>query len=943
MKRVLVILLASCLSSLALAGPAGAAFGIKDADVTFTNEDGSRAVESGSHPYEMKTTIDFNTVGENLEGEFRDVVVDLPTGFVGDPLAVPRCTNAEFLEFSKEEGSGCPNATAVGVVGIRQKGKSEAEDFGAIYNLEPAPGMVAKLGFHVLVGVVISVDVGVRPDGDHNVFTVVRNSSQAEPVSGAELTIWGNPADPSHDSERGNCKVLGAGVCETDIAARPFLTLPRTCEGPLITTFRARSWDDPNTVVEKEAVTEDEAGNPLGLTDCGSLPFSPTITAKPTTKAARSPTGLDFSLDVKDEGLVNPAGRARSDIRKTVVTLPEGFTTNPSIAEGLSVCGEEDLARETLTAGPGEGCPEASKIGTVEVESQLLEENVNGALYIAEPYENPFGSLLALYIVIKNTNLGIIVKQAAEVTPDPLTGRLTTIVEDIPQLPFSHFRLHFREGSRSPLASPPGCGTFEATAELTPWSGGAATNPTSAFQIISGSNGTPCPQAGLPPFRPELRAGTVNNAAGAFSPFNVSLTRNDSEQEITNFSIKLPPGVAGKLAGIAVCSEEAIARARSRTGPHGGAEELADPSCPAASRVGRTLAGAGVGPSLAYSPGGVYLAGPYNGRPLSMVAVTAGVVGPFDIGTVVVRLAIDINPETGEVFLDSTGSDPIPHIIKGVPLHVRDIRAYTDRPQFTYNPTSCEPTSTSATVLGSGLDFASTADNNPFVSTSPFQAADCAALSFKPKLSFKLKGTTRRGGNPSLRAHVGMNGFGEAAIRYAQVTLPKSEFLEQSHIGTICTRVQYNAGQVPGEKCPAASVYGKVVARTPILDGALSGPIFLRSNGGERDLPDLVAALHGQFDVTLVGFIDSGKNGGIRNTFAFVPDAPVTSADFTFFGGKKSLLSNSRNLCRSVNKVGVELKAHSGKELSYKTPLKPMGCKKGKQGRKSKSGTRRGR
>ncbi len=360
--------------------------------------------------------------------------------------------------------------------------------------------------------------------------------------------------------------------------------------------------------------------------------------------------------------------------------------------------------------------------------------------------------------------------------------------------------------------------------------------------------------------------------------------------------------------------------------------------------MGRTLAGAGVGPSLAYAPGRVYLAGPYRGAPLSFVSITSGVVGPFDIGTVVVRLAIRINPETGEVFLDSTGSDPIPHIIKGIPIHLRDIRAYTDRPGFTFNPTSCEPTSTSATVLGSGLDFASPADDNPFVSTSRFQAADCAALRFKPKLRFKLKGSTKRGGNPSLRAHVAMNGFGEAAIRSARVTLPKSEFLEQGHIGTVCTRVQFNEGNVPGERCPAASVYGKVEARTPILDGPLAGPIFLRSNGGERELPDLVAALHGQIDVTLVGYIDSGKNGGIRNTFAFVPDAPVSSADFTFFGGKKSLLSNSppgntRSLCEIVSKVRVDLKAHSGKQLHYKTPLKPTRCKKGKKGKKKAKGS----
>ena len=305
-------------------------------------------------------------------------------------------------------------------------------------------------------------------------------------------------------------------------------------------------------------------------------------------------------------------------------------------------------------------------------------------------------------------------------------------------------------------------------------------------------------------------------------------------------------------------------------------------------------------------------------------------VGPFDLGTVLVRFAVRVNPETGEVFIDATGSDPIPHIIEGIPVHLREIRAYVDRPDFVLNPTSCEPTSTASTVLGSGLDFVSPADDNPFVATSRFQAADCAALPFNPKLTFKLKGSTKRGGNPSLRAHVAMNGIGEAAIRYAQVSLPRSEFLDNAHIGTVCTRVQFREGAVPGERCPAASVYGHVSALTPILEGPLSGPIYLRSS--EHELPDLVAALHHEeINVVLVGRVDSVKGGGIRNTFEFVPDAPVTSADFVFFGATKGLLQNSTNLCKGTHRVKVLLKAHSGKRVSYKTPLRPTGAGRGRR------------
>jgi hypothetical protein len=948
---------------------AQASFGLEEFDLSFRNHDGSIVTQAGAHPYEMTTVVHFNRDGSGIspEAEVKDVILQQIAGLVADPTAVPRCSTVDFLTFVNGGlPTACPDSAAVGWAATRIK---IIDNYAAVYNLVPPPGVALKLGF-IAVNVPVTIEVILNHAAPYNGIVLVKNISQGEEVLSSDVTLWGSPADPRHDPYRGYCvsnvnqpnPPVSEGVfptepptygnCKTSGLNLPLLTLPRTCRGPQATSYAVDSWPNPGAFdadglpdlgdpkwVTGSVLTHDlsEPPSPLGMTGCDKLDFSPSIGAQPTSKAATSPSGLDFSLDVHDEGLTNPSDEAvaASDIEKSVVTLPQGFSVNPSIAEGLEVCSEADLARETFDSAPGAGCPNASKIGTVEVETPLLDENVNGALYQATPYENPFGSLIALYVVIKNPTLGIIVKQPLRVEPDPLTGQITTVAEEMPQLPFSHFRLHFREGARSPLVTPPACGTYNGEAGnpepvkavLYPYAGGAPVTTTGAFSIVSGPDGQACPPGGLPPFHPNLMAGTVNNFAGHFSPFNVRITRSDSEQEITHFSIKLPPGVAGKLAGIPTCTDAQIARAAARTGPHGGQEELDDPSCPAASQVGRTLAGSGVGAALAYAPGKIYLAGPYHGAPLSMVAITSGVVGPFDIGTVVVRLAIKVNPETGEVFLDSTGSDPIPHIIKGIPIHLRDIRAYTDRPEFTYNPTSCAATSTSATVLGSGLDFVSEADDNPFVSTSPFQAADCASLSFKPKLTFSLKGGTKRTANPSLRAHVRMSGFGEAAIRYAQVSLPKSEFLEQGHIGTICTRVQFKEGAVPGEKCPTASIYGKVTAKTPILEAPLAGPIFLRSNP-EHELPDLVAALHGQIDVALVGRIDSGDNGGIRNTFEFVPDAPVTSADFTFFGGKKSLLSNSRNLCAGTNKVKVLLKAHSGKRSEYKTPLKPTGCKK---------------
>jgi hypothetical protein len=629
-----------------------------------------------------------------------------------------------------------------------------------------------------------------------------------------------------------------------------------------------------------------------------------------------------------NSGLLNGDAIAEGQPKKVEVTLPEGMTINPSEGEGLIGCSEAQYARESANSIPGAGCPNASKVGTVDVKTPLLKEEAHGALYIAQPHANPFDSLLALYMVARIPERGVVVKQAGKVEPDPVTGQLTTTFDNLPQQPFSSFHLHFREGGRAPLATPAACGTFPVTARFTPWSAQDPDNPgpaeivtrTSTFTIERGVDGGACPKGGLPPFKPELLAGTRNNAAGSFSHFDVRLSLNDGEQEFTHFSIKLPPGVAGKLAGIPLCSDAAIAQATSRTGPHGGQEEIDDPSCSPASQVGRTLAGAGVGSVLTYAPGKIYLAGPYHGAPISFVSITSGVVGPFDIGTVVVRLAIAVNPETGEVFLDSTGSDPIPHIVRGIVLHVRDIRAYTDRPEFTFNPTSCAPKSTAATVLGSGLDFVSGADDNPFVSTSPFQAADCAALDFEPKLTLSLRGGTKRGDFPKLKALLRMRGFGEAGIARAQVTLPRSEFIANAHFDTICTRAQFKLMGGNGEACPKGSIYGWARAKSPILSDPVEGPIFLRSS--EHELPDVVASLRGQeINVHLVGHVDSVK-GQLRNTFEVVPDAPVEWASFTFKGAKKGLFENSTDLCVGKHRADVRFSGQNGKRHNYRPALK---------------------
>lgn len=968
---------------LALSAPAAhAEFGFVpgSADFNFTNQDGTPATQAGSHPFQVNTQFELGSSGAEgfPDGDVKDISAAVPAGLVGSATAVPQCAQQSFSTLSiignpfgalYNSARECPEDTQIGVAYVHISDLNLARVSSAIYNLTPPRGLPAEFGFSV-DGLLVYLRPRLRSDGDYGFTVASINTAQLLPVFGARIVLWGVPADPGHDGLRGNCLGVFEGEefggdevghngshppCESTAAPSPFLTLPTSCTGPLTTTISADSWQQPGPYLTdgepdlsdprwaKAVVgTHDQHGTPVGLDGCERLTFSPKINAQPTTDRASAPTGLDFGLDVDDPGLTSPGGLTQSQIRKVTATLPQGFTANPSVAAGLGTCSEAQFKSETVESDPGTGCPNDSKIGDVSAESPLLGHPVNGSLFIATQNENPFHTLLALYMVLKDPETGILVKLPGKVEPNETTGQLvTTFGEDpypLPQLPISHFRLSFRQGQRSPLISPPTCGTFTAQAELTPWSGGPVRHEESSFQITKAFDGGACP-SGTPPFHPDVSAGTVNPQAGAYSPFTVDMTRTDGEQEITSFSAKLPAGLSGKLAGVSKCSDAQIAAAEApdRTG----AEELAHPSCPPQSQIGTTEVGAGVGAVLAYAPGSVFLAGPYHGSPISIAAITAAKVGPFDLGTVVVRSALRVNPITAQVSVDAAGSDPIPHIIKGIPVHVRDIQVLIDRNQFTLNPTSCDRTSLATTLTGSGADFANPADDFAATITNPFQVGGCQALGFAPRLTFKLKGKTRRGGLPALTAKVTYPKGSYTNIAKAQVTLPPSEILEQNHLETICTRVQFDAGAGNGAGCPANSLYGFARAVTPLLDKPLEGPVYLRANGGERDLPDLVAALHGEeFNIDLVGFIDSVHKKGsevsrIRNSFNLVPDAPVSSFTLELKGGKKGLLVNKTNICRGSHNAVAKFIGQNGKTEVIHPALQAQcgGKGKGKRGR----------
>jgi hypothetical protein len=940
---VLLLLLAG--AGGALAQPSKHPFEIEAGSFKMALSTGKTLSSAGEPDYQAGAHADWtfsfdfahNSAGQTFN-DLKDTVINVPAGFMGNAnkFAFPTCTAGQLV--GKKTGEPeCPPGSQVGTISLdlTLAGKPVLSTFPVYFMEVNSFGVTAEFGFNAITLVQV-IPITVRPE-DSGITSMTPDSQDTGEAHNVSVTIWGLPAAKEHDPERGRaCYEQGkAGVAEckgggqeANVGVAPFLANPTSC-GMFTATMSADSWEEP---LAAPSTASAEVGPIAG---CERVHFDPSLKVQPTTNAAESPTGLDFSMDVP-QSWDSPFSLATSNLKDASVTLPAGMSLNPSAGSGLGSCTEAQFAAERFDSLPGEGCPPESKVGSVEVETPVLTEKALGSVYVAKPFHNPFGSLLALYVTAKIPSRGIIVKVAGQVHADPLTGQLTTTFLDNPQVPFNKFTLKFRQGATSPLISPPACGTYTAAADLTPWS--APLEPrhlTTTFPVETGVHSGPCPSGGTPPFHPGLVAGTQNNLAGSYSPFYIRLSRQDGEQEITHFSIKLPPGVIGKLAGIPFCSDAQVAQALSRSHEGMAALEEADPSCPAASQVGRTLVEAGVGSVLAQAPGKIYLAGPYHGSAISVVAITNAKVGPFDLGTVVVREALKVNPETAEVFVDATGSDPLPHIVDGIPTHLRQIRIYMNRPEFVLNPTSCEPTSTASTVLGSGLDFASEADDQPVTVSSPFQAADCAALPFKPKLKLRLLGGTRRGAHPALKATLRMNGIGEAAISRAQVTLPKSEFLENAHIRTICTRVQFKAGVGNGAACPAGSIYGFARATTPILSEPLEGPVYLRSS--EHQLPDLVAALHsGEINIDLVGRIDS-LHGQIRNTFEAVPDAPVTSFTLEMQGGGKGLLVNSTNLCASKHHAIADFTGHNGKVHDF-TPALGAKCprphKKGKHGHK---------
>jgi hypothetical protein len=870
-------------------------------------------------------------LGAKPEAELARIRVDLPVGLNVNPGATERCP----LETFKADPASCPAGSNVGDSYVTAAdpllGKSlplHAE----VYNVVPVPGESARFGLE-LAGNEVYLEGDAAWHSDyHEGFTI-----QVPAAIPQELGLLLGTANGAILKNR--------LVFNGRAGDGTFITTPSTCLGEAFkesgsvysTYLRAGSYaqfDSPGYVFPQSAEPPLESPIPPGTSpkECGSIPYNPSLAVEPGTSEVNSPAGATVDIDIPHLTLAE-SEQQTSTTRESRVTLPLGMGLNPSAANGLQVCTDAQFGKGTRNPV---ACPAGSRVGTAVVSSPALpEENgegpaLRGPVYVGNQLSSDptSGNLYRIFINAVSARYGIDVRLVGNVLADPRTGQLTTRISETPQSQVESFEVRLDPGARAVLSSPPTCGPNQASALMTPWSGNPPAAPGDSFAMTGMPGGGPCPKTMAErPFAPSFAAGPASSKAGAFSPVSIQINRGDGQQELKGTEILLPPGMTGSLRGIPYCPEAALAAAAGRSG----GQERASSSCPAASQVGIATVTAGTGPAPYKLEGSkVFLSGPYKGAPLSLAVVAPATAGPFDLGTVVVRVALFVDPETAQI---RAVSDPLPHVFGGTLLSVRSVDLRMDRPDFTLNPTSCEPLATTGALAGGGGDPTNPAAFSRFAINAPFRAGDCGALKFRPKLFTKLIGgkkKMRRNGHPAFRA-VLVARKGDANIKRAALTLPRSQFLDQSHIGTICTRVQLAAAA-----CPRRSVYGFASAKSPLLDGVLKGPVYLVSSNNE--LPDLLADLKGQVNVRLRGVISS-KNQRMKTVFSSVPDVPVSKFVLTMKGGKKGLLVNSRNLCGHRNSSVLSFKAQNGKRLKVKKlPLRTPSCGKASKGGKGKGG-----
>jgi hypothetical protein len=915
-------------------------YGAEKYELSPEEEGGAPDTQAGSHPFQLTSTLTFTTKDEPVSigpneimpeikpiEQTKDLRFNIPPGLVGNPTPLPQCPLSVFLSKNGElanTATACPSDTAVGVASsiVKKIEPAERTPYAGtlpLYSLEPSVGEPARFGFQVpFVGAVI-LDTSVRTGGDYGVVVTVPDIFNHAFFVGSQVTFWGVPADPRHETTRGECLVhlgftssgLGEEHCPVQEKPQPFLDLPTSCTGPLRSSVEGDPWEEAGHFsAPKEYVFANMVGETYGMDGCNRLNFEPSVSLTPDGQEAATPTGLTVDAHVPQEASLNPTGLAESTVRNTTVTLPAGVAINPGGADGLQAC---SLAQVGLESASEQSCPESSKIGTVEIHTPLLPNPLTGAAYLAQQNVNPFGSLVAMYLAVKDPVSGVIVKLAGEVKPDPVSGQLVSTFLNTPQLPFEDLKLHFFGGSRAPLGTPALCGSYTTTAALNPWSGTPAVDSDSVFEITSGPNHTPCSNPLL--FSPELTTGSLNIQAGAFTPFTMTMSREDGNQNLDAIKLQMPPGLLGEISKVKLCDE-----ANANAG-----------SCGPDSLIGETVVSVGLGGNPFTVKGGrVYITGPYAGAPYGLSIVNPAKAGPFDLGQVVVRAKIEVDPSNAAITItsDSTGPYRIPQIIDGIPLQIKHVSVTITRPEFTFNPTNCAPQQ-----IGGALTSSEGAVSTLHV---PFQVTNCAVLGFKPIFSVSTAGKTSRAKGASLNVKLTYPKapFGsQANIGKVKVDLPKQLPSRLTTLQKACPDSTFN--QNPAA-CPANSRIGTATATTPVLPVHLEGPAYFVSHGGAK-FPELIIALSGEgVTVYLRGETFISPAGITSSTFRTIPDVPIGTFELHLPQGPDSALAANGNLCTAKLVMPTTFVGANGMQIKQSTPITATGCGKKKGKRTSK-------
>ncbi|HTC72200.1 MAG TPA: hypothetical protein VK655_04885 [Solirubrobacteraceae bacterium] len=880
--------------------------GLQNFSLSVLNADGTPDTQAGSHPYEMTTSF---TVNSSLSGfplagvegpvqEPKDLELDLPVGLVGNDQVVTQCSRAVFdAGITGTAGSPtCPADSQVGTA-IVALGYPNINLDIPVFNLTHGTSVPAEFGFGFEHHRAI-IDAGLRTGDGYGLKVDLGDLESGIRLDGSSITLWGEPADPSHNPDRcftSPSKELHSCGLSTSLPRRPLLTLPSSCGLPLSQTLKVDYWRDPGVFQSYSTSATDDHGNALPLTGCERLDFSPSLTLQPGVSKADSPTGLTVDLHVPQNE--TPEGLAESDLEGATVAFPAGLAVNPSAADGLVGCSPAQIG---LDSGAVPSCPDASKIGTVAIETPLLASPLRGAVYLAEQGNNPFGSLLAIYIEAEEEG-GIIVKIAGHVIANASSGQLTAVFDESPPLPFTDLRLELFGGPRAPLVTPAGCGTYSTSTDFVGYDGTLASFA-SPFSISSGCGGG---------FAPSFAAGVTGTAqAGAFAPFTLRFARSDEDQLLGGIQIHTPPGLLGVLASVPLCPEP----------------QAAQGTCGPESLIGHTTVGVGAGEEPFYIHAGqVFLTGPYKGAPFGLSIVVPAIAGPFNLGTVAVRASISVDPNTSQLTITS---DPLPQIVQGIPILLRSVEVAVDRPDFMFNPTNCEPLAITATLTGSLGASAPV--------SSPFQASNCAGLAFKPGFHVSTQGHTSKvdGASLDVKLTYPSGSFGTAAnIAKVKVDLPKQLPSRLTTLQKACPGSTFDVN--PGS-CPAASIVGVARASTPVLPGGLAGPAYFVSHGGAK-FPELIVVLQGDgVRVDLSGETFISKAGITSSTFATVPDVPVSSFELYLPEGRYSALGANGNLCTSKLAMPTAFTAQNGAVIRQSTKITVTGCAKPKPSTKAK-------